>query len=222
MIIFHLEFDQEVPQYACSSCSNCHSIFGRSLCSVKNRGCCWYFPKFTLYEIHKMVKTKEGSKVLSSILKLPNVKIYSYHIHAIGRMDKVGYDRYLKNNKSEDINVKDKSIFFRTCPFVKPGIGCTLPKRYRSYVCNLFICSEVASVLSKNNLFNVYMNERQNYARWVQWENLSLEMMLRENKVNLESDFQNTINILKELPLESYEFPKLAQIEEHSGFNRSA
>ena len=83
MISLYLKLDEGVPQYICSSCGNCHSVFGRSLCSIKNRGCCWYFPKFTLHEIHKMVKSQEGLDMLHNMLKLPEMKkFYNYYLQA--------------------------------------------------------------------------------------------------------------------------------------------
>ena len=44
--------------------------------------------------IQKMVRTTEGNrKPLNMILKLPNVKIYNYYIHAVGSFDKDSYDK---------------------------------------------------------------------------------------------------------------------------------
>lgn len=213
MVKVHLKFDQGIPQYACSSCNNCYSVFGKSLCSIKNRGCCWYFPKFTLHEIHKMVRSKEGQKTLYSVLSLPKIRIYNYYIHAIGHFDEVGYKRYLESEQIHHINVADKSIFFRTCPFVKSGVGCTLPKKYRSYVCNFYICDEIIKDVEKYDGFQNYIKERNSYIKWTQWENYSIEMLLREKGLNLVSNFDEVINLLENIPLENYEFPHLDPIE---------
>lgn len=60
-----LDSNEDVPQYLCSRCGECSSLFSISLCSKHNRGCCWYFPKFTLYEIHNM------DEVIEILNKLP-------------------------------------------------------------------------------------------------------------------------------------------------------
>ncbi len=212
MVEVNLKFDQGIPQYGCNSCNDCQSVFGKSLCSVKNRGCCWYFPKFTLYEIHKMVKSKEGLEVLDKIINISDVKIYNYYIHAKGYFDDLGYKKYMENTKTYKFKVKDKSIFFRACPFVKPGVGCTLPKKYRSYVCNFYICDEVVEKVQGNNEFENYIKERNTYVKWIEWENESLQALLHENKLNLINDFNGVINFLKDIPLREYEFPNLRPI----------
>ncbi|NMM64980.1 hypothetical protein HBE96_20530 [Clostridium sp. P21] len=212
MVKINLKLNQGSPQYSCSSCMDCQSVFGKSLCSIKNRGCCWYFPKFTLYEIHKMVKEEDGLKALSKIINLPKVKIYNYYIHAKGYFDEVGYKKYIKTWHVHDSYVKDKSVFFRACPFVISGVGCTLPERYRSYVCNFFICDEIAKKAESYDEFKNYINERNSYAGWIQWENLSLEEFFTEKKLNLVENFEEIISILKKVPLREYEFKRLDPI----------
>lgn len=218
MAKIYLKLDQGVPQYVCSSCSSCHSVFGRSLCSIKNRGCCWYFPKFTLHEIHKMIKSQEGLDILYSMLKLPEIRVYNYYLHAKGFFDEIGYNKYLESGQDYEDNVEDKSIFFRVCPFVKPGIGCSLPEKYRSSVCNFFICHEVMEEAEKQDVFKDYIKERGSYIKWVEWENSFLEMLLKEKGLNLLNNFDEVISTLKDIPLEGYEFPYLPPIETVSEF----
>ena len=217
MVKINIKFDQGIPQYACNYCENCNSVFGRSLCSIKNRGCCWYFPKFTLHEIHKMVKDVEGLKVLNMILSLPKTKVYHYYIHAIGYFDEAQYKKYLKQEKIQKPEVRDKSIFFRACPFVKPGKGCTLASRFRSYVCNFFICEEVIKKVENDPRYIKYVSERESYVKWIEWENNSLEMILKENGLNLVNNFNEVVNTLKNIPLENCEFKKLLPIESEEG-----
>jgi hypothetical protein len=212
MIEIALKLDEGSPQYGCSSCSDCKSIYGKSLYSIENRGCCWYFPKFTLYDIHKMVSGKDGLKILNNIRSLPKVEIYNYYIHAKGYFDEVGYKKYIKTSQVYDDEVKDKSIFFRQCPFVTPGVGCTLPKRYRSYICNFFICDEISKKAEKYDEFKEYIKERNSYARWIEWENHSLEAFFIDKKLNLVNNFQEIISILKDMPLMEYEFKSLEEI----------
>ena len=212
MIELNLKIDQGTPQYSCNSCYNCQSSWGKSLCKIKNRGCCWYFPKFTLYDIHKMTKDEEGLQVLNKILSLPEVEIHKYYIHAKGYFDKEGYEKYIKSKNEYDSSVHDKTIYFRACPFVKEGVGCELPKKFRSNVCNFFICNEVIKVVEKNKEFNNYIKERDSFDRWINWENNSLEQILHENKLNLIDNFEGVINLLKNLPLDKYEYGQLNPI----------
>lgn len=171
------------------------------------------FPKFTLYEIHKMVQDKEGLEVLKKIINLPTVKINKYYIQGRGYFDEQGYKEFIKTTEAYEFNVEDKSMFFRACPFVKAGEGCTLPAKYRSYICNFFICQEVTTKLNKYEGFKDYINERDNYVRWINWENTSLEALFYEKRINLIDNFQEIIDILKDIPFEQYEFKELDPIK---------
>lgn len=212
MIEINLELVEGTPQYSCNKCCSCNSVFGKSLCKVKNRGCCWYFPKFSLYDIHKMTKDEEGLKVLDKILKQPEVKIQNYYIHSKGYFDEEGYSSYMNSGQADDDVVKDKTIYFRACPFVKGGVGCDLPKKYRSYICNFFICDEITNKVENNPVFIKYIKERDSYVRWLDWENKSLEQVLHEKRINLRTNLQEVIETFKDLPLSQYEYGVLDKI----------
>jgi hypothetical protein len=210
----YVDFDQSVPRYACTSCSNCSSIMGNSLCSIKNRGCCWYYPKFTLVEIHRMSKTIDGLQLLERIITNPGSVSYQYYIHSKGYFDAEGYSQYLKKDLEMTEGLpEDQTIFFRACPFVKEGQGCTMAPRYRTHVCNFFICSEIINEASPYGNFQQYLDERCRYAKWIDWENAALEHILRENKVNLVSSFASSIELLQSMPVSQYDFPELPLIE---------
>lgn len=51
-----------------------------------------------------MVRTTEGIETLNMILKLPNVKIYNYYIHAVGSFDKDSYDKYIDDSCTSPLN----------------------------------------------------------------------------------------------------------------------
>ena len=208
----YIEIDQNVPRYACTYCYNCPSVMGKSLCSLNNRGCCWYFPKFTLLDIQRMVKTLEGIQVLGMIRNNPGTVVNDYYLHAKGLFDKDGYEKWLKSNNHVEMPVKDCTIFFRACPFVKNGTGCTLPPRFRTVVCNFFICDDILNREDIQEAVKPYITERSRYAAWVEWENRSLEHLLKENNVTLISNFDAAINILQNTPLDIYEFPELEPI----------
>lgn len=207
------QIDEGTPRYACSDCSRCFSIIGKSLCKVKNRGCCWYFPKFYLYDIQKMSKSMEGLIVLDKIQNNPGTKIYNYFIHGKGYFDREGYDEYLKSdNHIETNDIEDHTIFFRACPFVKPGRGCSLPPRYRTFICNFFICKEITETIKEHGIFKTYEKERLCYSRWLDWENEGLKYILAEKNITLAENFDEVVKTLQGLPIDEYEFPYLEPI----------
>lgn len=222
MVQIYLKFDQGVPQFACSSCSSCSSVYGKSLCSIKDRGCCWYFPKFGLHEIHKMTKSEEGLKTLDRIRAIPDARVYKFYIHAKGYFDEVGHKRFLESSRVHQYDVEDKTIFFRGCPFINPSSGCTLPAKYRTCVCNFYICNEIYSEACRKDGFEAYIRERSSYVKWVEWENRSLEYILDEKGINFLSGVQDVVEILESIPLEAYEFPVLEPIEIDDDDNISA
>lgn len=221
MAKIYVDFDNGIPRYACNSCSSCNSLFGVSLCHIKNRGCCWYYPKFNLLDIQRMSKSIEGLSVLDKIVKNPGTIIYNYYIHAKGFFDKEGYTAYIKSgNMLEPDRVKDQTIFFRACPFVKDGLGCTLPPRYRSLICNFFICDEILNTFKDS--IEPYIKERSSYSRWEEWENIGLTSVLKDKGLNLVDDFNEAISLLQSLPLDEYVFPKLDPIGFEDSFPRGA
>lgn len=217
-----LKLEQGIAQFACSACSSCSSVTGMSLCSIKDRGCCWYFPKFTLHDIHRMTKTSEGLEILGKICALAEVRIYNYYIHAKGYFDEEGYKGYMESIEVHEYDIDDKTIFFRGCPFIIPGSGCTLPVQYRTCVCNFYICDEILAEASKYDEFQAYIRERDHYVKWVERENRSLEYLLAGMRINLADDFDEVIGVLKDIPLEQYEFPQLAPVSIIDGYDIGA
>lgn len=216
----YVDFDHDMARYVCSDCNCCTSFMGTSLCEIKNRGCCFYFPEFTLADIHRMSVSLEGLQVLEAIRQHPGAAIHQYHIHVKGFFDKQGYGEYMKNGEllGEGI-IQDHTLFFRACPFVKSGHGCTLPPRYRTIVCNFFVCSEIFGHPDLQDAFKPYLEERSRYARWEHREKLELQHILMENGVDLVSNFEGSIEVLQNTPLNIYEFPHLEPVEfEHRWF----
>ncbi|HHY77916.1 MAG TPA: hypothetical protein GX498_05345 [Clostridiales bacterium] len=223
MIRIYVELDNNVPRYACTNCSTCDSLIGKSLCKVKNRGCCWYFPKFTLLDIQRMSKTPDGLKALNRIISNPSTQIYNYYIHAKGFFDESGYKRYMDSGMLiEGDYLEDHTVFFRSCPFVKSGKGCTLPPRFRTFVCNFFLCKEVSEVAKSHELFERYEKERLRYSRWLDWENESLKYHLSQKNITLQENFAEVIKELQDLELSQYEFPYLEPIILDDSWSRGA
>ena len=111
-----------------------------------------------------------------------------------------------------DKGIEDDTMFFGACAFVESGYGCKLPPRYRSSVCNLFICSDIEDHSTIAEDFKPYERERERYIRWEKWENEGLAHILAKQGCDLLSDFHRSIEILQDIPLDIYEFKKLDEI----------
>jgi len=219
----YVEYDDGVARYVCTSCHRCTSLYGTSLCKIKNRGCCFYFPEFTLVDIHRMSVTLEGLRTLEIIRRQPGAVFYSYHIHVKGYFDRQGYDEYMKKGRLlGDGSIQDHTMFFRACPFVEGGRGCTLPPRYRTIVCNFFICSEILEHPNLQAAFKPYLEERSRYARWEYREKLELQHVLMEKGLDLINNFEEAIEVLQDTPLNLYEFPPLEPVEYADGWSQGA
>jgi len=182
---------------------------GKSLCSIKNRGCCHYFPEFTLLDIQRMSVLEGGQKALDIILSNPGTTINRFSIYSKGPFDKEAYDKYIESGKLPEAgDIHDHTIFFRTCPFVIPGKGCRLPVRFRTIVCNHFLCREVLDTVEDRNMLEELLDERARYSRWVYRENGILEHILISNGLDLIRDFGASVRMLKEIELSSYDFPR--------------
>jgi hypothetical protein len=203
-------FDKGVPQIGCTDCGSCKSIMGKSLCDIKNRGCCHYFPEFTLVDIQRMAVLEGGRKALDLILSHPGTRINRFNLYSTGHFDKDGYEKYISSGELlETGSIRDHTIFFRTCPFVVPKKGCRLPVRFRTTVCNFFICSEILDSLESSELLEEYMKERSRYSRWVYRESGILQHLLEDRGLDLISDLEGTVNALAELYESDYDFPML-------------
>lgn len=100
-------------------------------------------------------------------------------------------------------------------PFVKEGSGCTIEAKYRSYICNFFIRDEVFEKIKYSSDYQLYLKERENFIRWIDLKNTCLQMMLEEKRLTLIHNMKELIEILKEMPLESYAFPDLNSVKEN-------
>ncbi|NLK87255.1 MAG: hypothetical protein GX279_07180 [Clostridiaceae bacterium] len=203
-------FDMGVPQIGCTDCSHCKSIMGKSLCSIINRGCCHYFPEFTLVDIQRMAALEGGRRALDMILSYPGTKVNRFNLYSTGHFDKDAYEKYMASGALiETGGIKDHTIFFRTCPFVVPEKGCMLPARFRTTVCNFFICSEIIDDIDDPKILEEYMKERSRYARWVYRESGILQHLLEERGLDLISDFTGAVRMLAEMYEDGYDFPIL-------------
>lgn len=194
----------DVVQFQCDDCYSCHSKFGISLCKIKNRGCCHYYPKYNLFDIQRLLRTSEGKEVLDRIVNLPNVKIHNYYIHAIGYFEEDSYKKYISSEEGKLDTEEDKTIYFRACPFVVSGKGCSIEPQYRSYVCNFFICNDIKEKFKNKKEYSELLEKRDNYIKWMDYENTSLEYFLIEKKLDLVNNYKEVIDELKKIPVDDY------------------
>lgn len=223
MALIYISMDQGVPQLAYSGCSRCTSTMGISLCSTGNRGCCSYFPKFYPVEIQRMAHSPDGLEVLKTIRQHPSVECLEDHIVVKGEYDALLHQKMQSEGLvPDDGYIQDSTVFFRTCPFVRSGMGCTLPARYRAYVCNFFICREVLENPSCKEQIAPYIREREKYVRFLEWENKQLLQAIQEKGLSLRKNFREVIRFLAELPINQYEFPALEPVEIPEAQNKGA
>lgn len=223
MAFIFMDFDQGVPQLAYTGCAWCSSTMGISLCQTKNRGCCSYFPKFYPVEIQRMSHSPEGLSVLNTVLSHPGAQVLDDHIVVRGSYDAILHEQMRKEGLiPEDGFIQDSAVFFRTCPFVRSGRGCTLPPRYRAYVCNFFICREVLENPAYQQQIDPYLRERANYVRFLEWENNQLLQAIQEKGLTLRNYLKEVIDLLAGLPINQYEFPALEPIEIPDGQGKGA
>lgn len=221
MAKLYVETEENTPRYVCDNCHHCTSNIGTSLCKIKNRGCCWYFPKFELYDIQRMSQSIAGLDTLKRILNDGNAVIHNYYIQTKGYYEKDSYENYIKSIDGCLDPRDDKTIYFRACPFVKENVGCTIPSYFRNIVCNFFICDEIW-IMTRDDLSTSYINERDRYSRWVNRENLSLQNLLRENNIHLNTCWDDAIALLQTTPINTYEFPNMPAININTNLLKEA
>lgn len=214
MATIFMDFDDGVPRLAYTGCAWCSSAMGISLCQTKKRGCCSYFPKFYPVELQRMSLSSEGLECLARILSIPGTVLHDDHIHAKGTFDVALHDKMLRAGLLP-INggIQDTTLYFRTCPFVQDGSGCTLPARFRCYVCNFFVCREVLENPAYKALLEPYIHERANYVRFLEWENKQLIAALRSEGLSVRENLKDVLQFLASIPVNQYAYPVLEPVE---------
>ena len=209
----YVTYDMGVPQIGCTECGKCTSIMGVSLCGITARGCCHYFPEFTLVDLQRIALLSGGKEALDTILSYEGTVVNDFNIYCRGPFDSKAYERYVNSGKLvETGSIHDHTIFFRTCPFVVPGVGCKFPPRFRTMVCNFFVCSEIFESINDQDTLKEYLKERSRYSRWIYRESGLLQYLLEEKGLSLKSDLDAALSFLAEIEQSSYDFPLLDPI----------
>lgn len=166
-------------------------------------------PKFNLFDLQRMTKSKEGQLVIKRILNNKNIKIFNYYIQAIGYFDKINYEKFKNHTRSDLFKGTDLSIHFKACPFVEDGKGCSIPPQFRTPVCNFFLCKEIKNKLKDKNLLKAYEDSAREYYRYYEFENQNLIEVLEENRLTLKNNLKECLDFLRNIECYKCEFPKL-------------
>lgn len=166
-------------------------------------------PKFNLFDLQRMTKSKEGQLVIKKILENKNIKTFNYYIQAVGYFDKVNFEKFREHTKSNLFKGTDLSIHFKACPFVEDGKGCSIPPQFRTPVCNFFLCKEIKNELKEKNLLKEYEDSAKEYYRYYEFENKNLIELLEERDLTLKHNIEECLNFLKSIDCYTCEFPNL-------------
>lgn len=166
-------------------------------------------PKFNLFDLQRMTKSKEGQLIIKKILENKNIKIFNYYIQAVGYFDKVNFEKFREHTKNNLFKGTDLSIHFKACPFVEDGKGCSIPPQFRTPVCNFFLCKEIKNELKEKNLLKEYEDSAKEYYRYYEFENNNLIELLEERGLTLKHNIEECLNFLKSIDCYTCEFPNL-------------
>lgn len=198
------------PIFKCNSCKNCTSMESTNMLGI-NRGCCFYFPKYSLIDIKNIINFKKD--FLFKLITKENVITHDYFIEVKGTFDKTAYSNFAKNSTEGEFSKYgnfDKTLFFKKCSFITPK-GCSIDFRLRPHQCNLYLCrnlSENSSYLCKN-----YSRERKDYFAYCNYMNTTLIQYFKDNLLTLKNNFKQSVNFLDKIKIDNFLFSKLENVK---------
>lgn len=196
-------FENNIPLFSCNFCGHCSGfIESKSLIHIKNRGCCWYFPKYTLMDIRNILILGRED-FIHNLFALNNTKVSNFYIEVNGFFDKNAYEKY---EGSEEF---DTRLFFRVCPFFDKN-GCGIDFKLRPHPCNLYLCREVIEFAKDK--YKLYSKERIDYYSYMNYYNEQIKQDLRSKRVDLLSDNKLVLDLLKGYNIPQFEPRKLDTI----------
>lgn len=193
MLTYH--FEDNIPLFRCSICGKCEGFIESKSFINKNRGCCWYFPKYTLMDIKNIISIGRED-FIRKLKKLDNVYISSFYLEVRGYFDEEGFNK-MDFDEEFDFDVK---LFFRLCPFWQEN-GCKIDYKLRPHPCNLYLCREVIELCKQS--YSEFSKERKDYFSYMNYFNELLKRELIEKNLDLLKDFEATLKFIKK-----YEVPK--------------
>lgn len=211
MFSLSYEFNNNIPVFKSNFCGKCSgTLESTSLITEKMRGCCWYFPNYTLVDI-KNIFSHNRIDFIYSLLKLQNSHISQYHIEVKGSFDSKAFFKYLMENEYVEPAEKafDAKLFFRLCPFFDTN-GCSIDFSLRPHPCNLYLCRKIIEKCGNNYI--PYSNERKDYYSYCNYFNESIKHVLMENKVDLLINPEASLSIIENFELPDFEPRKLDKL----------
>lgn len=203
MFCLSYHFEDNIPLFRCGLCGKCEGFLeSKSLIHIKNRGCCWYFPKYTLMDIKNILQLNRRDFIYE-ISKYKNTKISSFYIEVNGYFDEEGFKNY---QGKEDFDTK---LFFRLCPFIGEN-GCSIDYKLRPHPCNLYLCREVIEFCKEQ--YDIYSRERRDYYSYMNYYNEVIKARLKEEKLDLISNFDMSIKLIEEIEVPKFEARNLKPI----------
>lgn len=207
MFTLSCEFKNNIPVFHCNICGKCKGFTESTSYIAINRGCCWYFPKYTLMDIKNII-TIGKIDFIYSLLKSTNSIISQYFIQVHGFYNENRYKLYKENNITN--SNFDSKLFFKACPFIGKN-GCTINFGLKPHPCNLYLCREV--IKGAGNLYKDYSMERKNYYSYCNYFNESLKYELMDNHADLLNYTSRTLEIIEASDVPNYEPIKLPVIQ---------
>lgn len=207
-VMFNLsyEFKNNIPLFKCTYCGKCYSCIESKNFFYINRGCCWYFPKYTLVDIKNILNLGKKDFILN-LFNMPNAYILQYSIIIQGIFDYDKYEEYKNKNYCLDacedntINSFNTKLFFKLCPFFKNN-GCSLDYSLRPHPCNLYLCRDVIDLCY--DYYKNYSRERKDYFAYCNYFNESIKYLLIDNRVNFLTNLNKSLNLIENFDMPSF------------------
>jgi len=206
------EVTNNTPIFKCSFCKNCTSMESTNMLGIK-RGCCFYFPKYSLIDIKNIIKFKKD--FLFKLITKKNVVTHDYFIEVKGTFDKTAYNNFLETSNEDELlkyGDFDTKLFFKKCFFITPT-GCSIDFRLRPHQCNLYLCRKL--VKNSNSLSSKYSRERKDYFAYCNYINVILTQYFKENLLSLKNNFKQSVNFLEKIKIDNFFFSKLQNLKLH-------
>lgn len=201
------------PIFKCSFCKNCTSMESTNMLGIK-RGCCFYFPKYSLMDIKNIISFKKD--FLFKLIANENVITHDYFIEVKGTFDKTAYINFLKNSTEEELSKYgnfDKTLFFKKCFFITSK-GCSIDFRLRPHQCNLYLCRKLAE--NHDHMCQKYSRERKDYFAYCNYINIMLTEYLEDEHLTLKGNFKQSVNFLEKIDIDNFSFSKLENLKLHA------
>ena len=198
--------------FLCSSAAQCGCCSGIETENIfaANRGCCFYFPQYTLIDLRTVAAIDPG--FIDALQANPNSVIHEDHLVVHGFYNQAAHDVFRLDAEARDQKKYqgfDTSLQFRKCAFCTEA-GCSIAFRLRPHPCNLYLCRGVIDRCSEP--YRAYSRERKDYFAYCHYMNEILADELAHRGLSLTADFTGSIAALIDTPIDTFEFADLAPI----------